>query len=411
MVYTPTKFSATEKRTRQHFFSENPQHVLVMQPNEISDIILLSPALRALREALPEAQITLLASATGIQAAPLLPWIDDVMVDRTLNEKSQGGISFNPREAVVFIEQLRRQRLSMAVIFTSVSQSPLAAAYACYLAGIPYRVGYAREPNHSALSHFLSPPADETHQVDRNLNLLEAIGISGASNRMELNITEAVESRTGRLLSESGVKEGNPYMVLAPGGRGVAGQYAPNHFASVAHILAAQTELQLVILGSSEETKSTHPILRVADENLYGNVHSLVGKTTVPEAAAIVRRASLVVTNNSAVMHFADVFGCPMVVLYSGTDFVSQWRPRNSPVRLLRRPAFCSSCYKTDCMNGINCLEVRPEEVAIAALELLAAPAERLTASQGQGLLEYKTGSLAQRQFPPRLIPISEGQK
>ena len=409
MVYTPTNFLATEKRPGQPFFNENPQHVLVMQPDQVSDVIMLSPALRTLREALPEAQITLLASARGIQAAPLLPWIDDVMVYRTLNESSQGGSSFNPREDVAFIEQLRRQRLSMAVIFTSVSQSPLAAAYACYLAGIPYRVGYAREPNHSALSHFLSPPADETHQVDRNLNLLEAIGISQASNRMELTITEAVESSACGLLSEAGVKEGSPYIVLAPGGSGVARQYAPNHFASVAHILAAQTELQLVILGSSEETKITHPILQIANENLYGNVHSLVGKTTIPEAAAIVRRASLVITNNSAVMHFADTFGCPMVVLYPETDFVSQWRPRNSAARLLGRPAFCSSCYKTDCINGINCLEVRPEEVAIAALELLAAQVDRQTTSQG--LLAYKIESLAQPQIFPRLTQIREGHE
>ena len=399
MVYMPTSLAAG-KRFEQPLFKEHPQHVLVMQPDRISDVIMLSPALRTLREALPDAQMTLLASAEGSRAAPLLPWIDDVIVYQASNENGSGRSSFNPRENTAFIEQLRRQRLSLAVIFTSFSQSPLPAAYACFLAGIPYRVGYAREHNHSALSHFLFPPAEDTHQVDRNLKLLEAIGMSGASNRMEFNIPEEVERRAGRLLSESGVKAGAPYIVLAPGGSGATHQYAPNHFATVVHILAAQTELQIVILGGSEETKVIHPLLHVADENLYGNVHSLVGKTTIPEMAAIVRRASLVIANNSAVMHFADAFGCPMVILYSGTDFLSQWRPRQASARLLCRPAICSFCHQADCMNGMNCLEVRPEEVAIAALEMLAEPGH-LQASLGQQSLEFKIEALADPKNSP----------
>src|SRR5215216_107889 len=142
MMYMPTSLAAG-KRLEQPLFKEHPQHVLVMQPDRISDVIMLSPAVRTLREALPDAQMTLLASAEGSQAAPLLPWIDDVMVYQASNGHGMGRGSFNPRENIAFIEQLRRQRLSLAVIFTSFSQSPLPAAYACFLAGIPYRVGYA----------------------------------------------------------------------------------------------------------------------------------------------------------------------------------------------------------------------------------------------------------------------------
>lgn len=61
-----------------------------------------------------------------------------------------------------------------------------------------------------------------------------------------------------------------------------------------------------------------------------------------------------------------------MVILYSETDRVKQWMPRNAAARLLSRPAICAHCHEPDCPNGINCLDVRPEEVAIAALEMLS---------------------------------------
>jgi hypothetical protein len=80
-----------------------------------------------------------------------------------------------------------------------------------------------------------------------------------------------------------------------------------------------------------------------------------------------------------------------MVILHSETDMVNQWMPRHASARLLSRPAVCPHCNQADCPNGINCLNVRPEEVAIAALEMLT----RQTFSQTdyKGLFGYKIES------------------
>jgi ADP-heptose:LPS heptosyltransferase len=365
------------------------EHVLVMQLDDTGAIVMLSPALRALRQALPQAELTLLTSEKGSQMAPLLPWVDHVMVDPMIGEDGAGSRLINPREEIAFIERLRCHNFSTALIFTSISQSPLRAAFACYLAGIPYRVGFAKGVSGSVLSHALLPPADDLHQVDRNLSLLRAIGISEADQRMELDIPENVENRANELLGIAGLKLNVPYIILAPGS--ALGQYASDHFATVARILAAQTEQQLVIVGSSAEAKTIEPVLRVVDENLYGNVYSLVEKTTLPELAAIIRQASLTIANNSISMQFADVFGCPMVILHSETALVNQWMPRNAAARLLSRPAVCSRCNQVDCPQGINCLDVRPEEVAIAALELLTK--QTYSQSDYKGIFEYKMES------------------
>jgi ADP-heptose:LPS heptosyltransferase len=191
-----------------------------------------------------------------------------------------------------------------------------------------------------------------------------------------------------------------PNIVFAPGSSGVPGPYAPNHFAAGAHILAAQAEQQLVVVGSSADAKTMQPVLQVVNENLYGNVYSLVDKTTLPELAAIIQHASLIISNHSISMHFADLFGCPMVILYSETDRINQWMPRNASARLLSRPAICSRCDQVSCLNGMNCPDVRPEEVAIAALEMLSAQTINLAAHRG--LFGYKIESEASEQSSTR---------
>jgi ADP-heptose:LPS heptosyltransferase len=72
-------------------------------------------------------------------------------------------------------------------------------------------------------------------------------------------------------------------------------------------------------------------------------------------------------------MHLADAVNRPQVVLFSGTDLESQWRPRRAPARLLRRATPCAPCYRFDCPIGLACLDIPPEEVVGHALDLLPA--------------------------------------
>ena len=387
------KLFGSESSRADQISTSDLERVLIMQLGGTRAVVMLSPALRALREALPDAELTLMTSESGGQLAPLLPWVDHVMVDQAVSQDSAGSRSINTREDIAFIERLRRHNFSIALIFTSVSQSPARAAYACFMAGIRHRVGFARGLAETMFSYALPPPSDDIHQVDRNLQLLQAIGISSSNPRAGLTIPENVENRANELLDMAGLKLNVPYMVLAPGAIGALNQYAPNHFAAVAHIMAAQTEQQLVIVGTSTEAKTIQPVLQVVRENLYGNMYSLVEKTTLPELAAIIRQASLTIANNSISMHFADVFGCPMVIVHSELEMSAQWMPRNASARLLSRPAVCSNCNQIECANGINCVDVRPEEVAIAALEVLSK--QTYDQTNYKGILGYRVDSEA----------------
>jgi len=364
--------TSTQHHNQTNFSAGDLQRVLVICLDSIGDMVMLGPALRALRNALPQAKIKLLTSPAGNHIAPLLPWIDETLVYKALWQESTGKLPFEPGREIALIDQLRAQQFQLAIIFTSFSQSPFPAAYACYLAGIPHRLGFSREFGGNILSLSPTPPPDNVHQVYRNLYLLEQINIPvSQDSQLELNVPSSIQIKADELLASVGIKPDMPFIALAPGASYASRRYNPIRFAAVTHMLAMQTTLPLVILGSAQDAENIKPVIEQAQESPSLSIHSLVGRTTVPEFAAIIRRASLIIGCNSAVMHIADAFHCPMVILYSGTDLVSPWKPRHTPARLLCRPVFCSPCLNFDCQYEMDCLDIRPQEVVVAALEML----------------------------------------
>ena len=151
------------------------RRVVAMRLDNIGDVIMTGPALRAVRDTLPHAHLTLLASPSGQAAARLLPGIDQVLPWRSVWQ-DLGHLAFDPAREFGFIQILQALRFDAAIIFTSFSQTPHVAAYACYLAGIPLRLGEPKDFGGSVLTDTPpSPSPFETHQAERNLRLVEAV--------------------------------------------------------------------------------------------------------------------------------------------------------------------------------------------------------------------------------------------
>jgi ADP-heptose:LPS heptosyltransferase len=343
------------------------RRLLAVRLDNRGDVIMLGPALRALRRGLPEANITLLASPAGAEVAPLLPWVDDVLVHRAAWQDASDAMPLDPGREFALIDALRAGRFDAAIVFTSFAQTPYPAAYACYLAGIPLRLGHARLFGGSVLSDRAGPLPDFVHQVDRNLHLVAAAGFGPAGRHLELHVPPDAQAGADRLLREAGIDPAAPFLVLAPGASFPARRYDAR-FAEVARRLAAQTGLPLAVTGSPREAPTLEPVL---DAVRGRAVADLVGRTTVPGVIAVIRRARLLLANDSGPMHMADAFGRPTVILFSGTDLESQWAPRSAPARLLRRRTPCAPCYRFHCPYQMECLDLSPAEVVEEVLDLL----------------------------------------
>ncbi|MDQ3547200.1 MAG: glycosyltransferase family 9 protein, partial [Chloroflexota bacterium] len=256
-----------------------------------------------------------------------------------------------------------------ALIFTSFSQTPHTAGYVCYLAGIPLRAGESKEFGGAALTTELRGAPDNLHQAERNLRLVEALGFVSDDRQLEVQIPDGVRAATTFILRDAGIDPDEPFVLIHPGASATARRYPAERFAAVASLLLADG-LQVLITGSDRERTLLDPM-----RTLALGARFVVGGTSVPEYAAIVERAALVVCNDSLPMHLADALRTPMIVLFSGTDLESQWEPRVAPARLLRHETSCSPCYRFDCPIGLPCLDFTPEAVAGHVLRMLHEPA------------------------------------
>lgn len=342
------------------------RNILVMRLDNIGDVVMTGPALRAIKANLPQARLTLMASPAGSLAAPLLPWIDDVLTWRVLWQ-DLGGLEFDPNREWQMVSALRQREFDAAIIFTSFSQTPYPAAVACYLAGIPLRLGQSKEKGNGILTTELASGPDAVHQVERNLRLIETVGFRVIDRRLALQIPATAHQGAAGRLAAAGLAADSPYLLLSPWTSCQARTYFTDRFALACRDLSQRTGWPVLVTGSARDRERGGPLLATLGDSGI----DLIGATSVPELAALVANARLVLANDSLVMHLADATGSPSVVLYSGTEYESQWQPRHSPHRLLRRPTPCSPCYAFTCPYNLECLDIPPGEVVAAGMALL----------------------------------------
>lgn len=337
------------------------RNLLVMRLDNIGDVIMTSPALRSLKENLPQARLTLVASPGGSLAAELLPWIDEVLTCRVLWQ-DLGRLAFDPAREWQLIETLSQRGFDAAIIFTSFNQSPHPAAFVSCLAGIGLRLGESKETGGGILTDELQSAPDELHQVERNLRLIESVGFRVHDRSLRIQVPSM------NLIPE-------PYIVLNPWTSCQSRNYDSERFAIAAHDLAEITGAKIMVTGVEKDRDRSGVVLDILGDRAV----DLIGRTSLAELAALIANAELMLSNNTSTMHIADATRTPSVILFAGTELECQWQPRDCPVRLLRRPTACHPCYLFQCPYELECLDIEPEQIVQSSLELLASlPKSRL---------------------------------
>src|SRR5438270_2839144 len=333
------------------------RNILAVRMDNIGDVVMLGPALRAVKETSPDARITLLASPAGASAAPLIPWVDDVIVWRAIWQDVGGRMPFDPAREHELIALLTERKFDAALIFTSFSQTPHTPGYVCYLAGIPLRAGESKEFGGSTLTTELRGAPDELHQVERNLRLVEHLGFVARDRRLMLVLPEQARQAVPSLLERVGFDPAAPFLLVHPGASAQARRYPVERFGVVARLLTRRG-WPILVTGVEREAVLLAELMQLAPD-----ARCLVGGAGLAEYAALVERAALVICNDTLPMHLADAVGTPEVVLFSGTDYEEQWRPRVTAHTLLWRSTSCHPCYLFECPIGQPCLDISPEEV------------------------------------------------
>lgn len=322
--------------------------------------MLTTPALSAVREAFPNARITLAARPLVAELFRYHPDVDDIAVyDK---EGLHSGASGMLRMAA----ELRRYRFDAAILF----QNAFDAALLSFLAGVPERMGYATDGRRLLLTRAV-PVTEEIlrlHHVDYYIRLVAGLGISLPDPvGMRLQVTREETEAMGDRLSALGILKGERILGINPGATyGSAKRWYPDRFAAVADALSEEWGAAVVLMGSAAE----RPLASEIEAGMRRKPVNLAGRTTVRELMALLSRCSFLVTNDSGPMHIAAALGVPLAAVFGSTD----WRttsPWTRKARIVRGDVDCSPCLLRECNRAHECmLEVTADMVVSAARAL-----------------------------------------
>ncbi len=336
--------------------------LLVRAVNWLGDAVLTTPALGALRAARPGMKVTLAANPGVAELFRLHPDVDEVLV---YDKKGRhgGGVGL-ARMALA----LRRGRFDAALLL----QNAFDAALLAFLAGIPARMGYARDARRLLLTRAV-PVTEEIlslHHAEYYLRLLSELGVPRPERpALRLGVSEEErEAMRGRLARE-GAREGSPILGINPGATfGSAKRWFPDRFAAVADALAEEWGASVVLMGSAPEM----PLAAEIAAAMGRRAVDLSGRTTVRELMALLSLCSFLVTNDSGPMHIAAALRVPQVAIFGPTDWraTSPWTPL---AKIVRVDVDCSPCRRRECDRGHECMVGVTAEMVVSAARTLQA--------------------------------------
>lgn len=301
--------------------------ILCVRADNMGDVIMSGPAMRALKESFG-CSITLLTSSMGSLISTCLPFIDHTLVYDLPWVKATDYL--DAPSCMELVATLRAESFDAAVIFTAYSQSPLPAAMLCFLAGIPLRLAWCRENPYALLTHWMpdkEPYEKIVHQVARDLAMVGSIGAQPMSDRLVLSVSDAATGAMKRKLQQAGIDPRHPFLIVHTGVSEARREYPVEHWPAVVQQLHDQLRLPVLLTGSRNESDKATGIR----EKTAGDIHVVAGLFSVEEFVALVRQAALVVSVNTSTVHIAAAVNTPVVVLYALTN------PQHTPWRATAR--------------------------------------------------------------------------
>ena len=366
------------------------KRVLAIRLDNLGDVLVTTPALHAIKTSLPAATLTLLTSPVGAQVARLNPDLDDVIVYQAPWMDPWHKLPQDSQREQQVIATIRERRFDGAIIFTSFRQSPLPAAYLCYLADIPLRVAASIDGPGSLLTTRHKHLERMMHEVERGLDLVAAIGITTEELDLVLHVPADARTHIDDLLASYHVDKpddrmkcrGDPcgrpvwdrpaLIVMHPGCSMPARTYPWEMYVEVVDLLVEQLGATVFLTGAEDEQELVERILSHVQEGNRRAVHSLAGVLSFPALCALIEAADLVITNNTGPMHISAAVKTPVVALFALTNPPEQWGPWHVPHRLLNVDVPCRICYSRVCPYQHECLRlVSPSMVVDAASGLL----------------------------------------
>jgi ADP-heptose:LPS heptosyltransferase len=297
-----------------------PRQVALVRPSRLGDLICATPAIRALRGALPQSEIILVTLPLLRDLAVRLPSVDGYAAF-----PGYPGLAeqlFDARRALRFMAGMQAARLDLAV------QMHESGAYSnpfTLMLGARWTAGFVRDGDGPGLLDAALPIPRQGHEVDRLLALAAFLGASPRGRQTEFPLWTGDRSAATALLA--GASE--PLIGLHPGARDAARMWHAEALGAAGAALRRRYGGTIVILaGAGEED-----LAEATATGSGGHCLSLAGRTRLAVLGAVVERLAVLVGNDSGPAHVAYALGTPAVVVSDGSNLERYGPPLDGPFR------------------------------------------------------------------------------
>jgi heptosyltransferase-2 len=345
-------------------------NIAIFLPNWVGDVVMATPAIRALREQFGAARLIAVSRPYVAGVMEGSPWLE-----RHLSLDRRGP--WAQRWPGVALE-LRRARIDLAVLFPNSFRTGLVA----WLARCKKRIGFDRYGRGwmltAACRHATGADGQYTPTpiIDDYNRLAEAAGCAWPGYRMELFTTPSDETAADVVYERNRIERHAEVICLNPGAAFGAAKFWPTEsFATLAQNLVDTCGCRVLVLCGPNERDIARRIAQVANRPA---VASLADEPlSLGLTKALVRRSALLVTTDSGPRHFAAAFNRPVVSLF-GPTFIDWTRTYYAREICLQKQVPCGPCQLRVCPTDHACMKtLAPQEVLAAVQQLLRVPFQK----------------------------------
>jgi lipopolysaccharide heptosyltransferase II len=326
--------------------------ILLVRLDMIGDFALNTPLLRELRREFPCAKITAVVNEAVLNLCETCPYVDEVIPFR-YQKSGFLRVFILPLRAYRFARRmLSAKRFDLAILPRRDADMGF-ATFIAYFSGAPWRLGFASRVNNykmrvnnqfdQLLTHVIPEDALRKHEVEHNLAVLRPLGGIAADDRTELWVTSLDESYVEQVFRRHNVAAEFPVFCVCPSpGNSRLKQWPISSYADVCTELVRRYSATIVILGAPGE----EPLGRLIEQRLAAKVISLIGKTTLRQMAALIKRSDLFIGNDAGPLHIAAAMGAPVIGIY-GSSCHHRFGPWKHQA-IVSRELLCSPCSQGD---------------------------------------------------------------
>ena len=345
-------------------FPEDPRCIVVFRVGNIGDTITALPAMAAIRKRFPKSRIVFLTSPgrAGMPGAKSLlkgsGLFDEILYYTTEDISTSRG-----KRAL--LKRLRDDRpdayIELTTALASFGVCLRNMLFAKMIHAKAYRAGQVSTPPFGRRPH--SKYYIQPHDARRTMGIASSLLPDNPPYRFPIPVSPEAASNAQAVLHNLN----DPVVAVCPGGKREINRWPANRFGEVAAHLADEFCVGVVVIGGPKDIPLYEEIRRACPK-----AASAIG-LSLGETTEVLRRACLLVTNDTGPMHLAAAVGTPVVAIFSARDYPRKWYPFGKQHIILRKDISCAGCFLEKCSTMYCIRQIEIEEVLTSCKKILKA--------------------------------------